>query len=121
MKKTKYDRDFPESVIMSYKILRRNGQIRITDFWRALSLVFGVKEFEILNLKSPHAIEFESYLMDVLIEWMNGESIEFGDIEDAIFTFGDFTEMEKLLFESGNLQERLWAIYIYLVDPNINL
>jgi hypothetical protein len=59
--------------------------------------------------------------MDILMEWMKGEPIEFGDIEEAIYTFGDFTEMEKLLFESGNLQERLWAIYIYLIDPNINL
>lgn len=121
MKKTKYDRDFPESTIMSYRILRRNGQFRITDFWRALSTVFGVKEFEILDLKSPQAVKFESYLMDTLIEWMKGEAIEFGDIEEAIYSFDEFTEMEKLLFESGSLQERIWAIYIYLVDPNINL
>ena len=41
--------------------------------------------------------------------------------EEAVYTFGDFTEMEKLLFESGNMQERLWAIYLYLIDPNMNL
>ena len=106
---------------MSYRMLKRKGQFRITDFWRALATVFLVKEFEILDLKSPHAIEFEYYLMDVLIEWMKGEPIEFGEIEEAIYTFGDFTEMEKLLFESGNIQERLWAIYLYLVDPNMDL
>ena len=121
MKKTKYDRDFTDSVKMSYRILKRNGFLKITDFWRALALVYGVKEFELLDLKSPHTTEFESYLMDVLIEWMKGDSIEFRDLEEAIYTFGDFTEMEKLLFESGNLQERIWAIYLYLVDPELNL
>ena len=45
MIKTKYDRDFPEATIMSYKMLKRKGQFRITDFWRALTTVFLVKEF----------------------------------------------------------------------------
>jgi hypothetical protein len=121
MIKTKYDRDFPEATIMSYKTLKRKGQFRITDFWRALTTVFLVKEFEILELKSPHTLEFESYLMDVLIAWMKGEPVDFGEVEKAVYTFGDFTEMEKLLFESGRIQERLWAIYLYLIDPNMNL
>lgn len=121
MIKTKEDRDFPDSVKMSYRILKRNGLIKITDFWRALSLVFGLKEFEILDLKSPHVLEFESYLMDLLIDWRNGESVEFENLEKAIYSYGEFTEMEKLLFQSGDLQCRLWAIYVYLIDPNMNL
>ena len=121
MIKTKNDKDFTESMVMSYKILKRLGVLKITDFWRALTSVFGVKEFEILNLKSPHTIEFESYLMDVFIEWINGRPVDFRDLEEAIYTYGDFTEMEKLLFESGEIQDRLWAIYLYLVDPELEL
>jgi hypothetical protein len=121
MKITKDDKEFPESTILSYRILKRNGLLKITDFWRALSLVFGLKEFEILNLNSPHIFEFESYIMDLLIDWRNGEPIEFDNLENAIYSFGEFTEMEKLLFQLGNLQHRLWAIYLYLIDPNMNL
>ena len=82
---------------------------------------YNPEQFEILELKSPHTLEFESYLMDVLIAWMKGEPVDFGEVEKAVYTFGDFTEMEKLLFESGRIQERLWAIYLYLIDPNMNL
>ncbi len=121
MIKTKYDKDFPDSVKISYRILKKSGMIKITDFWRALSLVYGIKEFELLNLKTSHALEFESYIIDLFIEWRNGKPINFGDIEKAIFTFGEFTNMEKLLFESESLQERLWAIYTFLIDPELDL
>lgn len=122
MEKTKDDKDYSDSFKTAYKILQRKNEIlKITDFWRALSIVYGLKEFEILNLRSPHTSEFESYLMDVLIEWVKGDKINLSEIEEAIYTFGDFTEMEKLLFESENLQDRIWAIYTYLIDPNKNL
>ena len=121
MIKTLKDKDYPESTIISYNILQRAGILKITDFWRALCLVYGVKEFEILNLRDPHASEFESYIIDRYIDWIKGDPVEFEDIEEAVYKFGDFTGTEKLLFESDNMQNRLWAIFLYLVDPNINL
>lgn len=84
-------------------------------------MIFGIHEFEILNLKSSNVGEFESYLLDRLIDWKRGNPVDFGELEESILTFGDFTEKEKLLFSTGNMQERLWAIFLCLIDPNINL
>ena len=122
MIKKRTDTDYTETVIFSYKLLKHLGySARISDLWKMLCIVFGINEFEILDLRSRNVSEFESYLFDKLIDWKRGNEVDFQEIEESIFTFGDFTGSEKIMLETGNLQERLWAIFLCLVDPNMEL
>lgn len=122
MIKTINDKDYTDTMRLSYKVLMNGVKFpKVTEFWRMLTLVFGLKEFELLDLKNSRVFEFESYLIDELIEWRKGNPIDFSEIKESVFTFGDFTEMEKLLMNSGLMEERLWAIYVFLVDPNLTL
>ena len=122
MKKTIKDINYTDVVISSYNLLQHLGySARISDLWKMLCIVFGIQEFEILDLRSRNVGEFESYMFDKLIDWKQGKEIDFQEIENSIFEFGDFTGREKMLLTSGNLQERLWAIFLCLVDPNMEL
>lgn len=120
--KNKNDVDYSENVKLTYNSLisQVGCSARITDIWRLLQLAFGIKEFEILTPEQYQNGSFYSYLIDKQIEWINGENVDFSEISQVILETGDFTNMEKLLFTSGNLEEKLWAIYLVICDPTIN-
>ena len=123
MTKNIKDIDYSSITKMSYRLLayRFGYSARISDIWEMLRIVYGFDEFEILNPREYQNGNFESFLADKYYLWLKGEDINFQDIEDAIMDVGDFTGKEKLLLTSGDMQERLWAIFLCLSDPTKNL
>jgi len=119
----KYNTDYPDIVRLTYRVIvsKEKYSLRITDIWKLLLLAFDLKEFELIDLRLINNGQFESYLIDQQIAWMNGENVNFTDIYNAILTVGDFTANEKLIFNSGNFEERLWAILLVIVDPGMNI
>ena len=123
MKKSKKDRDFSDITKMTYKVLnyKFGYAARIMDILNLIKESYGLKEFKILDFNNPDLRNFETYVIDQYIDWVKEKEIDFDNIEKAILSIGDFTEMEKLLLQSGDLQDRLWAIFLCLSDPNLEI
>ena len=123
MKKSKKDRDFSDITRMTYKVLnyKFGYAARIMDILNLIKESYGLKEFKILDFNNPDLRNFETYVIDQYIDWVKEKEIDFDNIEKAILSIGDFTEMEKLLLQSGDLQDRLWAIFLCLSDPNLEI
>lgn len=121
--KNKNDNDYTGVTKSVYHILadRFGYTARISDIWELLRYSFGIEEFELLNPRLYQNGMFESYLLDELIKWRNGEDVNFTDIYQAILTVGDFTGREKLMFDYGNIEERLWAIFLVICNPEMNI
>lgn len=121
--KNKNDNDYTGVTKSVYHILadRFGYTARISDIWELLRYSFGIEEFELLNPRLYQNGMFESYLLDELIKWRNGEDVNFTDIYQAILTVGDFTGREKLMFDYGNVEERLWAIFLVVCNPEMNI
>ena len=121
--KNKNDNDYTEIVKSVYHLLSNEfGYLaRISDIWLLLARSFNIKEFELIDTRQYQNGQFESYLIDRLIDWKHGKDVNFSEITDAIKTVGDFTSLEKLMFEHGNIDERLWAIYLLIDSPELKI
>lgn len=117
--KNKNCTDYTGIVISVYKILslKYGYTVRISDIFQLLKDSFGIKDFEIFDPMYCNIGQFESYLINELIDWQKGLDVDFSDIYRAILTIGDFTESEKDMFRYGNIEERLWAIYLVVSNP----
>lgn len=120
--KNKYNKDYTEVTILVYKLLslKYGYTIRISDIFQLIKDSFGINDFELFNPLYYNIGPFESYIMDELINWQQGIDINFSDIYRSILTIGDFTESEKDMFRYGNIEERLWAIYLSVSNPMDN-
>ena len=120
--KNKNDNDYTEIVKSVYHLLSNEfGYLaRISDIWLLLARSFNLQKLELIDTTQYQNGEFESYLIDRLIDWKNGKDVNFTEISDAIKLVGDFTSDEKLMFEHGKIDERLWAIYLVICDPYMN-
>lgn len=114
--KNRKDKNYTEIVESVYPMLLREFKYfsRITDIWTLLARSFGLEKFELVDTRFFQNGEFESYLIDNLISWNRGEDVNFTDISDAIKLVGEFTGKERLMFDHGDIDERLWAIYMLL-------
>lgn len=121
--KNKRDTDYTEVVRTVYKSIsdRYGYNARINDIWPLLTTALNIEEFEILDPKSYLNGNFEAYLIDRMIDWRNGKNVDFSEIYNVILDIGDFTDVEKLKLENEQVEERLWAIYLAVVDPSMNL
>lgn len=117
--KNKNCKDYTGIVISVYKTLslKYGYTVRISDIFQLIKDSFGINDFEIFDPLYCNIGQFESYLMNGLIDWQKGLNIDFSDIYRAILTVGDFTETEKDMFKYGNIEERLWAIYLVISNP----
>lgn len=121
--KNRNSNDYTEIVKSVYHLLSNEfGYLaRISDIWLLLARSFNLPKFEILDTTQYQNGQLESYLIDRLIEWNNCKDVNFTDISDALKLVGDFTSDEKLMFEHGNIDERLWAIYLVISDPALKI
>lgn len=121
--KNKNSNDYTEIVKSVYHLLSIEfGYLaKITDIWLLLAKSFNLSKFELIDTNQYQNGEFESYLIDRLIDWRNGKDVNFSDISEAILMVGDFTSQEKLMFEHGKIDERLWAIYLVIYDPDLTI
>lgn len=121
--KTKNDTDYTDITKSVYKILKNkySYQARISDIFQLLRDSFGLDEFILLDFNLMNNGPFESWLVDKYISWINGDEIDFIEISNSIFTVGDFTISEKELLKTGLIEERLWAIFLVLSSPELNI
>ena len=122
-KKTINDTDFTDVVRSVYKLLseKYGYTARISDIFILLKDAFDIKEFLLLDFKNVRSIELESWLIDTFIDWKNGKEVDFIQVYNALLEAGDFSISEKNLFVTGLVEERLWAIFLVIANPNINI
>lgn len=122
--KTKNDTDYTEIVVSVYQLLANKYKytIRITLFWQLLKDCFAMSEdFAIFDPLQVQNGSFDSYLLDLLIDWKNNKPVDFNELYKSLLIAGDFTGGEKLMFKSGNIEERLWAMFLAIDNPQQNL
>ena len=121
--KNKNNTDYTDTVKAVYNILSEKYKymIRITLIFELLKDAFGFKEFDLLDLRLCNNNLIESYLIDRQLDWQNGKDVNFTEIYEVILKEGEFSNTEKLLFKTGNIEERLWAIFLAICSPGINL
>lgn len=86
--------------------------LRITRMFELLRFVFNIKEFLLIDDQLVQNGNFDSWLLDRQIDWQAGKSVDFSEVYKAILTAGDFLAREKIQFEEGNIEEKLWAIFL---------
>lgn len=119
----KYNTDYPETTVMVYRYLLPNNQYsaRISNMFQLLAESFGLKNFEILDYRNIQNGPLVSWLMDRQIEWQKGEDVNLSEIYRALLVAGDFTSQERLMFETGSMEERIWAILLLITSPDLNI
>jgi len=121
--KNKNNTDYTDTVKAVYNILSEKYKymIRITLIFELLKDAFGFKEFDLLDPRLCNNNLLESYLIDRQLDWQSGKDVNFTEIYEVILKEGEFSNTEKLLFKTGNIEERLWAIFLAICSPGINL
>lgn len=127
MKKSIKDKDYSGGAILVCNTIKAKYGItaRITRIWEFLEVALSIEKFEILDTRLVHP-NFESYIVDRFIDWMNGEEVDFSEIQKAILVAGDFTEREKILLRQNDIEDRLWGYSWHyslqrLIDKQTNI
>lgn len=118
MIKNKESNDFSSSAaLVCNLIVEKYGYTaRITRIWELLQDALAIQEFELLDYREVKP-EFESYLVDRLIDWNTGKDVDFSLIKEAILLAGEFTGKEKLLLRQDDIEDRLWGIFLAVSNP----
>lgn len=118
MIKNKESNDFSSSAtLVCNLIVEKYGYTaRITRIWELLQDALAIQEFELLDYREVKP-EFESYLIDRLIDWNTGKDVDFSLIKEAILLAGEFTGKEKLLLRQDDIEDRLWGIFLAVSNP----
>ena len=118
MIKNKESNDFSSSAaLVCNLIVEKYGYTsRITRIWELLQDALAIQEFELLDHREVEP-EFESYLVDRLIDWNTGKDVDFSLIKEAILLAGEFTGKEKLLLRQDDIEDRLWGIFLAVSNP----
>lgn len=85
-----------------------------------LKYSFGVTEWSSDQQRDLGGAGFTSYLIDQMIQFKEGKPVDFTDIYESILRVGDFVSSEQRMFELGDIEERLWAIFLVIDDPSNN-
>ncbi len=116
IKKKSKDNEYSYTTLLVEDLIRNKFgyAARISDIWSLLAASVSINKFELLEPKFYLNGPFESYLIDEFIKWNKGDEVNFTDIYDAILKVGDFTQSEKLILDSCNIEERLLGIFLAL-------
>lgn len=121
--KTIEDTDFTQTVRYTYlKLIDKYKNIaRITDIFTLLREAFDVPEWILLDTREVQNGNFESYLIDKQRSWIKNEPVNFTEVYKALLTAGEFVISEKRMFEQGNIEEVLWAIFLVITKPELTM
>lgn len=119
----KFNTNYTDIVKQTYLFLRDRYKYsaRVSDIWRYLLEIYGKEEYDALDYEYVQNGTLTSWLIDRQVDWQNGEDVNFSEIYRALQAAGDLTGSEKLLFESGGIEERLWAIYLVVTAPELEI
>ena len=117
--KTIEDKDYTPIVILTFdNIKSRYGYtLRISMILTIIKEMFLGKigeDFDLIDIRSCNNGLIESYLIDKQIDWQNRKEIDFSEIYNKILEYYPLSKMEKLILETGNIEEKLWAFFLAL-------
>ena len=116
------DTELPIQVQLYYTTLKKKYGIygaRISELIQMLELLYGGEKFELFDTRTWNPGDFVSYLMDIQLKFMSGESIDLVTLHDDILKVYQWTLAEKKRFINEVLEEKIWAIFKYVIDPNL--
>lgn len=114
--------ELPIQVQLYYMTLKKKYGVygaRISDIILMLELLHGGERFELFDTRTWNPGDFISYLMDLQLKFMSGEPIDLVTIHDDILKVYQWTIAEKKRFINEVIEEKIWAIFKYVVDPNL--
>ena len=107
-----------------YKLLTysyKGVPTRISDFWLMLFKTFGIKDpKDYIDYWDVKTVNFESYLIDTYKKWLGNEEVDFEELQERTLSVIESSYARLNLINSGDFQDRLWAIFLFLSDPNLN-
>ena len=119
----KNNTNYTDDVKVSYTFLQSiyGYSARITMIWEMIAKLFGIKEYQAMDYETVQNGPIMSWLVDRQIEWIRGEDVNFSEVYRALLTAGEFVSSEKRMFELGKIEEKLWAIYLLVSNPELDL
>ena len=114
--------ELPVQVQLYYMTLKKKYGVygaRISDLILMLELLHGGERFELFDTRTWNPGDFVSYLMDIQLKFMAGESIDLVTLHDDILKVYQWTIAEKKRFINEVIEEKIWAIFKYVVDPDL--
>ena len=114
--------ELPVQVQLYYMTLKKKYGVygaRISDLILMLELLHGGERFELFDTRTWNPGDFVSYLMDIQLKFMAGESIDLVTLHDDILKVYQWTIAEKKRFINEVIEEKIWAIFKYVIDPNL--
>ena len=117
------DTDFTQTVKYTYlKLIDKYRNVaRITDIFTLLRESFDIPEWVLLDTREVQNGNFESYLIEKQQSWLRNEPINFTKLYKALLTAGEFVISERRMFEQGNIEEILWAIFLVITKPELEI
>ena len=114
------DTELTEPVKIFYMTLKKSYGIngRISDIIQMLEKLYGDK-FELFDPRTWNTGQFASYLMDQQIKFQKGEVLDMVVLHDDILKVYDFTGAEKKRFINESIEEKIWAIFKFVTNPNL--
>lgn len=94
-------------------------QTRITDLILILEYLYETK-WEYRNPRMWNDIRFSSYLMDIQLDFNNGNDIDLDILCNDIIKTYDFSKKEKDMFIEGKLRDRIWSILKFVSNTRNN-
>lgn len=94
-------------------------QTRITDLILILEYLYETK-WEYRNPRMWNDIRFSSYLMDIQLDFNNGNDIDLDILCNDIIKTHDFSKKEKDMFIEGKLGDRIWSILKFVSNTRNN-
>ena len=113
------DTDYTDLVRKTYHLVvdSYGYSIRITRLVELLETALGNLKFRIIDHKLMRGSEFESHLLDVQYDFINGKDIDFNELYNYLVENADFLESEKRIMRLGKIEEVLWGILLAVIDP----
>ena len=94
---------------------------RISDFWTILFKTFNIKDpKDYIDYWDQKTIFFDSYLIDVYSKWLRNEEVDFSELQEKVLSNIESSSARIEFTNPGDFQDRLWAIFLFLSDPNLN-
>lgn len=99
------------------RMLRKfKGNTKVSDFIQLLEAEYDYK-FELFDSKTWNNPLFLSHLIDLIIEFKQGQEIDLSELHTDLLKVFQFTKSEKNMFLELSVEERLWAIFLILSEP----
>lgn len=115
------EENIPEATKYIFNDLKQKFEYsaRISDLIMLLAHIYR-RNFELFDPKTWNDARFLSHLMDLQIDFMQGQDIDLAELHRDLLQAFDWTSSEKKLFISDQtlIEERLWAIFLVISFPS---